>query len=919
MPMNPPTVPTAFWTLLGTLGLEMILIAAAAWLVQWRLKRASWRYVVWEAAFVCLALLILAELSGMSRAINVRRAAPLPPASSPVAVTQFFDPSPALSFVRVPVEAPILVSPALAESPTLLARSSLAWGWLIVLWPAGVALLLVRFGFYRVRFALFRRGCRRLDSALWAERLKDLSWRLGYGRMVRLFEHPGLQSPIAFGILRPAICLPPQFTESYSHEQQDAMLVHELCHLSSHDTVWHTLAGGVAALLWWHPAAWWMRRKLRETSEMAADEAAFLLDNGPVALAESLVDLGRRLIGEPVRPGSPQAPPVWLGVTGGGFKSGLGRRVELLFHLHGQARPWHRLKTLPALACKVFGPLFLALGVMSGFAWAQDSDASNSTWHQLWNESVLGRTLSALMPARTQADSSPGENSVWVGDLWQEDGSAYVTPDQAVFHLEQNAVFLSDVWQDDASPNVDPLLVSHIVFSDAVVYAANVPTFESELVVQSLDPAATTVLSFEPVSKEEPLLTRWFKIDPITMDRGIQEMLSASTIASGVSNAPASAGASKAPGPAVGPTIQERLDRMVQFFKAAGVDLTVTNRTLFFNDRLNTLMVRATKTELDIVEQAIQVLNASPPQLTLEVKLAEYTGEDAFTPDIRKLLPLSTNVTNLVVTGILTDPQFRTVVRALEQRAGVDVLSMPKVTTLSGRPAQVKAVDVRYIVTDLDVSPSAADPREAQPGVKTVSSPSTTDPKAIQAGTLKSTEPSPRPQAMGVQPIAEPYELGPVIDLIPYVAADGQTIQLTVIATIKEFLGYDKKDEFQAFVRDLKEDKKPARPVTAPTPLPQFRLRQVLGSAQVRDGQTVALQGGSITSEFVTKGKVRVLGDLPLLGRLFRSEKKQSARKQLLIFVTPTLIDPAGNRIHALAEPPVSADPISERAKSTRP
>ena len=57
----------------------------------------------------------------------------------------------------------------------------------------------------------------------------------------------------------------------------------------------------------------------------------------------------------------------------------------------------------------------------------------------------------------------------------------------------------------------------------------------------------------------------------------------------------------------------------------------------------------------------------------------------------------------LTLTGILTDPQFRVVIRALEQRQGVDLLVAPKVTTLSGRQAQIKVVEVRYIVTELDV------------------------------------------------------------------------------------------------------------------------------------------------------------------------------------------------------------------------
>ena len=44
--------------------------------------------------------------------------------------------------------------------------------------------------------------------------------------------------------------------------------------------------------------------------------------------------------------------------------------------------------------------------------------------------------------------------------------------------------------------------------------------------------------------------------------------------------------------------------------------------------------------------------------------------------------------------------------------------------------------------------------------------------------------------------------------------------------------------------------------------------------------------------------KVPVLGDLPWFGKLFRSESSQTRKKNLVIFVTPTIIDPAGNRLH---------------------
>ena len=118
------------------------------------------------------------------------------------------------------------------------------------------------------------------------------------------------------------------------------------------------------------------------------------------------------------------------------------------------------------------------------------------------------------------------------------------------------------------------------------------------------------------------------------------------------------------------------------------------------------------------------------------------------------------------VTGILTDPQFRVVIRALEQRKGVNVLSAPKITTLSARQAQIKTVEVRYIVTDLNLNQTGGGG-----GGNTATG-------NTGGGGVGST----------VQPLAEAFELGPVLDVVPYVSADGFTIQMTIIPTVKEFV-----------------------------------------------------------------------------------------------------------------------------------
>jgi len=164
--------------------------------------------------------------------------------------------------------------------------------------------------------------------------------------------------------------------------------------------------------------------------------------------------------------------------------------------------------------------------------------------------------------------------------------------------------------------------------------------------------------------------------------------------------------------------------------------------------------------------------------------------------------------------------------------------------------------------------------------------------------------------ATAIQVVVEQLEFGPVLDVIPYVSADGYTIQMTLIPTIKEFVGYDQESAtlFQPQAQSVGVGVGNA--LTATQPFPVFRLRQVVTSAIVWDGQTVVL--GGLISEDVSriKDKVPVLGDLPFVGRFFRSESSHTLKRNLLIFVTPTIIDPSGNRVHAEEEMPFAQSKI---------
>jgi len=385
-------------------------------------------------------------------------------------------------------------------------------------------------------------------------------------------------------------------------------------------------------------------------------------------------------------------------------------------------------------------------------------------------------------------------------------------------------------------------------------------------------------------------------------------------------------------------------DTVRLFFTAAGINVLPPN-SLFFNDRTGVLLVRATSQELDIVQKAIETLNVAPPQVTIDARFVEvsqidtkelgfdwylgnflmgngrmgaqggtapsFAGRPSFanpggvfpgefgipTPEATPGTPqlLTSGLRNLntapavaTFTGILTDPQFRIVLRALEQREGADLLAAPKVTTLSGRQTQMSAVQVASIVVGLNT--------QAQGGGSAV-----TGAGPVQTGNPAVTQ--------NYQVSSVP--LGPTLDVIPYVSADGYSIQMTIIPWHTEFLGYDTATAAQFIPQAvIGTGQAISTPIVGTLPLPIFRARGVVTSCNVWDGQTVVL-GGLLTENVKKhKDKVPVLGDLPFLGRLFRSESSHTEKKNLIIFVTPRIIDPAGNPVHTMENLPYDPNSI---------
>jgi type II secretory pathway component GspD/PulD (secretin) len=192
-------------------------------------------------------------------------------------------------------------------------------------------------------------------------------------------------------------------------------------------------------------------------------------------------------------------------------------------------------------------------------------------------------------------------------------------------------------------------------------------------------------------------------------------------------------------------------------------------------------------------------------------------------------------------TGILTSRQLKPVLEALEKRKGADLLDEGEVTTLSGRQAQFQIVNVKTLVNGLTA---------------TVTNHQTSYNYKLDS---------------------EPF--GSTLDVVPTVSDDTNSITMRVIPRISEFLGYENPREVAKYDAKLKG---------AQLPLPKSRIRQTTTVATVGDGQTLVI--GNLSDEWVLKEPD---------GTQLRQPYTDKKKKQLLIFITATIIDPSGNRIHS--------------------
>jgi type II secretory pathway component GspD/PulD (secretin) len=93
------------------------------------------------------------------------------------------------------------------------------------------------------------------------------------------------------------------------------------------------------------------------------------------------------------------------------------------------------------------------------------------------------------------------------------------------------------------------------------------------------------------------------------------------------------------------------------------------------------------------------------------------------------------------------------------------------------------------------------------------------------------------------------------------------------------------------------------------TGLPVLSSRRAETTVRVKDGETIAIGGLSLDQEQTTRGRIPILGDLPLLGSLFRTRKRNTVRTELIVFVTPRILNLQSSQAAQAVQPGASTSP----------
>ena len=204
-------------------------------------------------------------------------------------------------------------------------------------------------------------------------------------------------------------------------------------------------------------------------------------------------------------------------------------------------------------------------------------------------------------------------------------------------------------------------------------------------------------------------------------------------------------------------------------------------------------------------------------------------------------------------------------IRAIDQSDTADVLFCPRITTTNNYPASIKMVTTKYFPTDWEEA---------------------------EVGTIASGGRS-VPLFTSSIPELEEEEIGVRLDVQPKIEANGRTITLPLKPNVREHVGWVD----YSYPVTVSVDEDVSETFTNIIRMPVFEDRVVQTLVSCDDGETIILGGVVYDTSNALDDQYPLLGDIPLIGRLFQSKAKVSEKKNLLIFMTCRMINPDGSPV----------------------
>jgi general secretion pathway protein D len=237
--------------------------------------------------------------------------------------------------------------------------------------------------------------------------------------------------------------------------------------------------------------------------------------------------------------------------------------------------------------------------------------------------------------------------------------------------------------------------------------------------------------------------------------------------------------------------------------------------------------------------------------------------------------------------GVLSEPQFSVVWRGLDQKTGVDLISKPSVVTKGGQKASIEIVREFIYPTEFDPPQIPTNVGSAGNNVVVVG------PTSLPAIPVTPTTPT----------AFETRRIGMILDVEPVISEDARSIDLTITPEFTEFIGFvNYGSPINSVQQSTNADGSLTSSSIALTPntilQPIFSTKKINTAVKVYDGATVVLGGLITDSSTMIDDRVPVIGSLPVVGKLFQSKVKQRRMKNMIMFVTVKVIDPAGNRVN---------------------